>query len=105
MKCKCPDCGVWFPAYEDHECKQSTSSKDKPSNLKMEQSFTPSAGNVSSNPPALSPSPAPLKMSRGRPLNSQRHLTNEAQKPWEALGMCRATWYRRQKDKQQQGDK
>jgi hypothetical protein len=25
-------------------------------------------------------------------------LTNEAQKPWLALGLSRATWYRRQKE-------
>jgi hypothetical protein len=97
---KCPKCGVFFPAYEDHECSgfgaQNAASKaftrtpitltKKPDHLHSECSVTPA-------------------LQRGRPLNSQRHLTNEAQKPWEALGMCRATWYRRQKDKQEQVDK
>lgn len=35
---------------------------------------------------------------QGRPLHSQTHLTNEATKPWLALGMSRRTWYRRQKE-------
>lgn len=33
---------------------------------------------------------------RGRPLIEERALTNEARKPWEAAGMSRRTWYRRQ---------
>jgi len=37
---------------------------------------------------------------RGRPLGSQRHMTNEAQKPWEAEGMSRATWYNRRRKTQ-----
>jgi len=31
---------------------------------------------------------------KGRPLASTANLTNEAMKPWEALGMIRRTWYR-----------
>jgi hypothetical protein len=31
----------------------------------------------------------------GRPLDSKKHLTYAALKPWEAEGMSRATWYRR----------
>lgn len=34
----------------------------------------------------------------GRPLAGEAHLTNEATKPWEALGMSRRTWYRRRKE-------
>ncbi len=32
----------------------------------------------------------------GRPRIEERHLTNEAKKPWLKLGMSRPTWYRRQ---------
>jgi hypothetical protein len=35
----------------------------------------------------------------GRPLASKAHLTNEARKPWEAKGVSRRTWYRRQAEK------
>lgn len=30
----------------------------------------------------------------GRPRNSARHLTLKALRPWESLGMSRATWFR-----------
>jgi hypothetical protein len=33
---------------------------------------------------------------RGRPLNKDKAATLTAQKPWEAEGMSRTTWYRRQ---------
>ena len=36
-----------------------------------------------------------FNVSKGRPLDSQRHLSIEARKPWEALGMSRRTWFRR----------
>jgi len=37
---------------------------------------------------------------RGRPLIEERGKTLAAIKPWQALGMSRATWYRRRaKDK------
>jgi hypothetical protein len=39
---------------------------------------------------------AALRRKTGRPLMADRHLTNEARKPWVAKGMSRATWYRRQ---------
>lgn len=32
---------------------------------------------------------------KGRPIAGLMHKTNEALKPWLALGMSRATWYRR----------
>jgi hypothetical protein len=32
---------------------------------------------------------------RKRCLDSERHKSIAAQKPWEALGMSRRTWYRR----------
>jgi hypothetical protein len=32
---------------------------------------------------------------RGRPLASEAHLSVEHNKPWEAEGMSRRTWYRR----------
>ncbi len=35
-------------------------------------------------------------MKSGRPLDSQKHLTLAATKPWVAEGMSRRTWYRRQ---------
>jgi hypothetical protein len=35
---------------------------------------------------------------RGRPRIEDRDKTIEARKPWEALGMSRRTWYRRQKE-------
>lgn len=35
----------------------------------------------------------------GRAKLEERHLAVEAQKPWEALGMSRRTWYRRQAEK------
>ena len=34
----------------------------------------------------------------GRPRLEDSHLTLTAQKPWEPLGMSRASWYRRQKE-------
>jgi uncharacterized protein (DUF2384 family) len=33
----------------------------------------------------------------GRPLDSQKHTTLTATKPWVAEGMSRRTWYRRRK--------
>lgn len=36
--------------------------------------------------------------SKGRPLASMAHLSLAATKPWEALGMSRRTWYRRQRN-------
>jgi hypothetical protein len=35
----------------------------------------------------------------GRPRIEERHLTNEARKPWLKLGMSRRTWYHRQAEK------
>jgi hypothetical protein len=39
----------------------------------------------------------------GRPRIEERHLTNEAKKPWLKLGMSRPTWYRRQAEKRAKG--
>jgi hypothetical protein len=36
---------------------------------------------------------------RGRPIASEAHLSVEHQKPWEAEGMSRRTWYRRKRPK------
>ena len=36
----------------------------------------------------------PPRTRTGRPPSSESHLTNEAQKPWEAQGISRRTWYR-----------
>lgn len=36
---------------------------------------------------------------RGRARIEDRDKTIEAQKPWKALGMSRATWYARQAEK------
>jgi uncharacterized protein (DUF2384 family) len=36
-------------------------------------------------------------MKAGRPLDSQKHTTLTATKPWVAEGMSRRTWYRRRK--------
>ena len=33
---------------------------------------------------------------KGRPATDKAHLTNEARKPWEAMGVSRRTWYRHQ---------
>jgi hypothetical protein len=35
---------------------------------------------------------------KGRPRIEERAQTNEARKPWVALGMSRRTWYSRQKE-------
>ena len=32
---------------------------------------------------------------KGRPIAGEMHKSNEAMKPWIALGMSRRTWYRR----------
>jgi len=40
-----------------------------------------------------------LRRSLGRPLDKDRGKTLTARKPWEAEGMSRRTWYRRQWDK------
>jgi uncharacterized protein (DUF2384 family) len=37
------------------------------------------------------------KRKSGRPLDSQKHTTLTATKPWVAEGMSRRTWYRRRK--------
>jgi hypothetical protein len=42
---------------------------------------------------------APKKKAGGRPRLEDVNKTKEAQKPWLSLGMSRATWYRRQKEK------
>jgi hypothetical protein len=36
---------------------------------------------------------------KGRPRIEKRAETNEARKPWAALGMSRRTWYARQAEK------
>lgn len=33
---------------------------------------------------------------KGRPNADKAHLTNEARKPWETMGVSRRTWYRHQ---------
>lgn len=45
--------------------------------------------------------PAVPTKPKGRPLDSQRHLSTEANKPWETAvpPMSRRTWYRRQAEK------
>ena len=40
-----------------------------------------------------------LAARKGRPQIEERHLTNEARKPWLKLEMSRRTWYRRQAEK------
>ena len=48
------------------------------------------------------PSGARMKRARtGRPRIEERHLTNEARKPWLKLEMSKRTWYRRQAEKRQ----
>ncbi len=46
-------------------------------------------------PDRLDPPNVLLRKKGGRPLASEAHLSHEATKPWLALGMSRATWYRR----------
>jgi len=41
------------------------------------------------------PNPREAKLPFRRPLASERNKTLTAQKPWEAEGMSRRTWYRR----------
>lgn len=43
---------------------------------------------------------SPREAKRGRPLAKDAAKTLAATKPWEALGMSRRTWYRRQKERQ-----
>lgn len=45
----------------------------------------------------IAPGPREFK----RPLAKDSHKTLTATKPWEAEGMSRATWYRRQKEKRE----
>ena len=47
---------------------------------------------------------APKATRKGRPLESERHLTTEQTKPWVASGMSRRTWYRRRKEKKPDGE-
>jgi hypothetical protein len=49
-------------------------------------------------PKTDSPSSSIAKPSKGRPLNSKRHESLAAVKPWEDLGMSRATWFNRQRE-------
>ncbi len=46
-------------------------------------------------PPEKLDPPNVLLRPVGRPLASEASLTNEATKPWLALGLSRRTWYRR----------
>jgi hypothetical protein len=39
---------------------------------------------------------------RGRPRLEDKAKTAEARRPWQELGMSRATWYRRQAEKKEQ---
>ena len=43
-------------------------------------------------------SPSKLVRKRGRPRLEDAASTLEATRPWDALGMSRRTWYRRQKE-------
>jgi hypothetical protein len=110
-KPKCKICGVAHWAYEPHvwkgeKCRTATSNALSAGEPNLDSSEQEASSSSLMQPSGTQNSKSSALIARkGRPLNSQRHLTNEAQKPWEALGMCRATWYRRQKDKQQQGDK
>ena len=45
----------------------------------------------------------PWPRKTGRPRIEERHLTNEAKKPWLKLEMSRRTWYRRQAEKREKG--
>jgi hypothetical protein len=45
--------------------------------------------------------PVPAKIKTGRPLAKDADKTLMATKPWEAEGMSRRTWYRRQKKAKQ----
>lgn len=37
----------------------------------------------------------PTNRPRGRPPSTEKHLTNEKQKPWESEGISRRSWYRK----------
>jgi hypothetical protein len=43
--------------------------------------------------------PLPIRAKQGRPRIEDRTETITAKKPWVALGMSRATWYKRQAEK------
>ena len=43
--------------------------------------------------------PGPREVKRGRPRLEDAARTLTAKKPWQALGMSRATWYKRQAEK------
>lgn len=63
-------------------------------------STTPAVGDgvslTSTSHPVKKKQSAKAKRRSGRPLNSERDKTLTATKPWEALGMSRRTWFRRQ---------
>lgn len=46
-------------------------------------------------PAAVAAPAAQAQRKRGRPLIEDRDKTLAAQKPWQALGMSRSSWYRR----------
>ena len=48
--------------------------------------------------PGAGVAPGPSETKRGRPLARDRDKTLAALKPWEAEGMSRRTWYRRQRE-------
>lgn len=53
--------------------------------------------------PAARVAPSPREQRRkGRPLDKDRDKTLTALKPWEAEGMSRATWFRRQAEERKQ---
>jgi hypothetical protein len=47
--------------------------------------------------------PPPRSKRKGRPRLEDAGKTLAAQRPWEAAGMSRATWFRREKEKAAKG--
>lgn len=63
---------------------------------------TGSVVSMGKKPAGVAPGPrdAKPKGRGGRPLEKDRQYSASQTKPWEAAGMSRASWYRRQKERQ-----
>lgn len=82
VKERCPDCGADLALVgRVHNCRRVT--------------FVSSAAGRKVALTAEERRVAGSLIKTGRPRLEDRDKTNEARKPWEALGMSKRTWYRR----------
>lgn len=62
------------------------------------------ADKVATSPDGIAPIPRETKSKGGRPLAKDADKALMRTQPWQAEGMSRASWYRRQAEKREAGN-